>query len=692
MEIYMDFISPWITSKDFEGLTFIDNYHKAREKSQSEMPQHPNENYHCIFFSEFLCGRGEKYTLKISADDCYKLYINDSYVCQGPAVAYPWAYSYNELDVSRYLTEGRCRIAVHVYYQGLENRAHNSRDNHMGLICDLFCDGKFIFGTSKYWQYYKADEYQSGGIIGYSTQFLENLDFTKKMSVSEAIKHGATFPACELYEHGHIFKNQPDVVLQEERMVPKKIIPTPEGYHIEIPTIVVGHFYAVAYGERGEQIIVLCGEETEKDNEQKTRYAMRNGCTYKEICTLSGGRDELDFYDYKGFRFVDLVCKKESVDPDSFCAIVQHYPFDDSCGRLKTNDETLRKIWDLCRNTAKYATQSGFLDCPTREKGQYLGDFTVSGLAHLYLTGDCALYLKALCNFAESARICPGLMAVAPGAYMQEIADFSLQYPLQVLNYYNYSGDMDSLRSLFPVLEGLIGHFSEFARRDGLLVGVNDKWNIVDWPQNLRDGYDCTLNDPIDSGTLHNVINAHWAGANIVYEQIADILGADIERKADGIIKAFNSEFFDDTVGLFCDRPLSEYKAENKAPHYALHSNVLPEFYRFAPDKANKGISELIEKKGLSCGVQFSYFVLKACANMGRYDLEYKLLVNEGEHSWMNMLREGATTLFEAWGKDQKWNTSLCHPWASAPVIAIYEDIRHHTPKNVHIELYNDET
>lgn len=39
------------------------------------------------------------------------------------------------------------------------------------------------------------------------------------------------------------------------------------------------------------------------------------------------------------------------------------------------------------------------------------------------------------------------------------------------------------------------------------------------------------------------------------------------------------------------------------------------------------------------------------------------------------MVKEGATTCFEVWGKDQKWNTSLCHPWASVPIIVLIEDI-----------------
>ncbi|MBQ6715352.1 MAG: hypothetical protein IJN21_02400 [Clostridia bacterium] len=58
----------------------------------------------------------------------------------------------------------------------------------------------------------------------------------------------------------------------------------------------------------------------------------------------------------------------------------------------------------------------------------------------------------------------------------------------------------------------------------------------------------------------------------------------------------------------------------------------------------------------------------------------YDLIVSEGENSWMNMINEGATTLFEAWGKDKKWNTSLCHPWASAPVPVLIEDILGITP------------
>ena len=39
------------------------------------------------------------------------------------------------------------------------------------------------------------------------------------------------------------------------------------------------------------------------------------------------------------------------------------------------------------------------------------------------------------------------------------------------------------------------------------------------------------------------------------------------------------------------------------------------------------------------------------------------------------MLREGGTTTFETWSKEQKWNTSLFHPWATAPLIVFAKEV-----------------
>lgn len=158
--------------------------------------------------------------------------------------------------------------------------------------------------------------------------------------------------------------------------------------------------------------------------------------------------------------------------------------------------------------------------------------------------------------------------------------------------------------------------------------------------------------------------------------------------------EAFINEFYKEDIKLFTDTKESELSA--------LHSNALPLYFGIAPEISKESIKELIIKKGLCCGVWFSYFVLKALAEIGAYDELYELITNKTEHSWYNMIKEGATTCFEAWGVDQKSNTSLCHPWASSAIILIIEDIlgikgesfqegiliaESHMPKGVEIEL-----
>ena len=80
-------------------------------------------------------------------------------------------------------------------------------------------------------------------------------------------------------------------------------------------------------------------------------------------------------------------------------------------------------------------------------------------------------------------------------------------------------------------------------------------------------------------------------------------------------------------------------------------------------------------QKGIVCGVYMSYFLLRGLCRLGRYEDVYKMITSTSQNSWYNMVREGGTTCFEAWGKDQKWNTSLCHPWGSSPIVVLIEDL-----------------
>ena len=274
---------------------------------------------------------------------------------------------------------------------------------------------------------------------------------------------------------------------------------------------------------------------------------------------------------------------------------------------------------------------------------------------------------KCIDQFANTAMIDPGLMGVAPGGVMQEIADFSLLFSQLLLTWFDFTGDAGLLAKYEPICAGIIKHFNQFAGDNGLLYTVGDKWNLVDWPENLRDNYDFPLTRPVVANGCHNVINALYIGAIKTYGMICDIIGKESVYDSAPLESSFFECFYNDSTGLFVDAIGSK--------HSSLHSNIYPLFFGFVPKKKEPAICDFLVEKGLCCGVMVSYYMLKALANAGRRGDMYRLLLNGSEHGWVQMLREGATSCFEAWGKNQKWNTSLCHPWASGPISLIIEEI-----------------
>lgn len=660
----------WIMDERYYGLIPINVFHKWKDKVVLSEHRADLKNLHMLVRKKFDCKKvTERAYLDITADDYYKLYINGRYVGQGPAPSYYFHYNYNRYDVGEFLKTGENTITVHIYYQGLINRVWNSADYRQGMIAELFVNDKLHLVSDSTWKYTIAKEFTGGDTVAYETQYLENIDSRLKEADWRETEYDDSMwkPVCVNICDDHKLAHQSTPSLQVYEIVPVSVKNTSKGHYlIDFGHEVTGQFKMVAAGKSGQSIEIRCGEELSAESESHVRYEMRCNCNYKETWILSGSTDVLEFYDYKAFRYVEVIAPDGGPKPESFAAVVRHYPLDESMCVFESSDSLLNNIWNICKNGVKYGSQEGFLDCPSREKGQYLGDATVTAHTHSYISGDLRLYKKQLNDFALSSFICPGLMGVAPGSFMQEIADYSLQLPLQLYNYYMLSGDFEFLKEMYPIAERMIKYFRKYERYDGLLENVKDKFNIMDWPSNLRDGYDFDLS-PIPGDGCHNVINAFYCGAVKVFGEIKKILGMEPDDQFTGLKKAFIDTFFNKKTGLFVDSTVSS--------HSALHSNALALFYELVPEEAVESVVDLIRKKRLSCGVYFSYFVLKGLAGAGYHDLAYELIMSEDEHSWANMIREGATTCFEAWGKEQKWNTSLCHAWASAPIPVLIEDI-----------------
>lgn len=655
----------WITTSDFIKHKPYDIF---AEGVGYESPSDSGlENYHTLFRKSFSLNKtpNTKYILNITADDYYKLYINGLLIAMGPASSYFDKYNYNMLDVTEALNDGENVIAVHVYYHGKIDFAHVSMDNRQGMWVELIEADHTILNSDDTWKYFVDKSYISNGTTwGYDTQFAENIDrhfHPKGWTAVEFDDSGWSDAIVHNNDDHKLVKQITSTVCFYEQSE-KKVQKLAENiWLLDFGKEVVGYVRLKVKSENGGRVRIKCGEEL-LDNGH-VRSNMRCGVNFDEVWTYTAGEDLIESYDYSGFRYLEFETTDSAVKPDNFTVMIRHYPFENE-RKFKSENDLLQKIWDICKNSVICSTQEGFYDCPTREKGQYLGDLLITALSHFYLFGDTRIYKKALYDFAYSTAVQKGISGVAPGGIRNCIVDYSLLYPLIILNYYKISNDLETVNELIPVVEKVITYYEGYCRKDGLLDGVLE-WNLVDWPDNLRDGYQFDLSRPTKKG-VHNVVNAYFYGAKKTMNELYSILKIEKKYDIESLKESFFDAFYNSETDLFTDC--------EKGDHSALHSNVIPYYFDMTTASQNKIMPDFIMKKGLSCGVYFSYFVLKSLTLHGEKEKAMKLMLNKSEHSWFNMIKEGATSCFEAWGKEQKGNCSLCHPWASSPIIVLCED------------------
>lgn len=640
------FKGKWITHKDFAFLKPINVFHRYLEKPTFEKSKY--ENKHILFKKEFYLKNTENTRIYISADDYYKLYINGIFVGCGSKSSYIHNYCYNEYDISDFVKVGENEILVHTYYQGLINRVFISGDNRHGLICDITQNEKIILSSDATFLCSYHNAYKILEIVGYDTQFTERYDANSN-------------DFC--WEYAHI-KENPDYTLKAqsernlvfENIYPEIIKKTDYGYYIDFGKNYVGYLNFSVKGKKNSKIKIRYGQELKRNG--KVRYVTRANCVYEDEMLLSGNVDQAKFYDYKAFRFVEIITRNE-VDITDIYLMARHYPFELKKD-IKTDNENLKKIYGLCVHTLKYGVQETVMDCPDREKGCYLGDGCYIALAHGTLTNDFALFKDLVKDALESIFISPSLATCLNCSLIQEIAEFPLimLYCLEI--YVKVTGDRELVNGILPKLKFIIDYYKEnYTNADGLICKT-DKWCVVEWPDNFRDGYDVDLSQNREITSTHAVINAYYYKALCSYNFLSGNRVYDTESLKDEYLKAF---FVSET---------NRFKDSIESDHQSFIANLFSLAFGLCDDKTEKEILHLFQEKGINSVNIFGTFpILWYLYENGYKDILKSQILNE--NAWLRMINEGATTTFECWGKDLKWNTSLFHLTLSYVVLFMDE-------------------
>lgn len=650
----------WLTLPVWAGRTPVDPL--RTEGDPSPRPATP-QNVHVLVRGRVKLPPG-RHTLRLSADDYYHAWLDGAWLGQGPAPAPRGRCYYQEYPVEGGRT---VTLAVHLYYQGLVNRVWNSGDGRLALLAQFVRGGRAVPLDAGEWRYHICTAY-SGDVTGYDTQFLEDFD-------SRFYPEGWERPGFRAKGWARMapagwadykLSPQPTANLWRGRVEAVHRRPVPGGVLLDFGRERVGTLHAAARGRAGQRLVLRFGEEL--DASGRVRFEMRCNCRYEERWTLKDGVSVLHQFDYKAFRYVEVLgLDAPGVELTRCWVWERHYPMPDGLCTLLCKEDQLGEIFQICKNAVRCGCQESYLDCPSREKGQYLGDAVVTARSQVWLTGKTDLLRKCVRDFMASAEMTPSLLAVAPGALRQEIADFSLLFPALPLTDYDFTGDRDFLRECYPAVEGIVRYFARYQRPDGLLANVSHGWNLVDWPEGYRDGYDFPLTRPVVGEGCHNVINALWYACLLMKERMERALSLPWTGEPRRVGEAFRAVFWRDGPGLFADSEASV--------HCSVHANLYPACFGLTPEGGGDAYERLLLTPGRVCGVLPMYFALRGLGRLGRYGALYRLLTRTDGYGWRNMLAEGATACFEAWGKDQKWNTSLCHPWASGAIPLVIEEL-----------------
>lgn len=646
------FTGKWITNAEFAALEPRCVFH--RQLNKVSLPCDEHRNRHVLFRRKFTLNEAPSDAkIFISADDYYKLYINGKFVTQGPTPSYHLRYNYNTVDVTGFLTEGDNVIAVHTLYQGLVNRVWQSGDNRHGLICDVIADGECVLASDGSFLTAYHTAYTEMGTCGYDTQFLERYD-------SRAAE--CTFYECDfddsrwetalprLYDD-YALRSQKTKMIVFEKIAPSEVRREKNHIFIDFGAMYVGYIEARAKGHAGDVITVKCAQELTPDG--ALRHAIRANCNYSEEWVLTEGESTLDWFDYKSFRYASIELP-EGAELTDISLSARHYPFTLSATLNPSldGDEDIKKIWELCLHSQKYGVQEVIQDCMEREKGFYLGDGCYTALTHMLLSGDDSMVRCLIDDAFATDFITDTLVTCMDCSFMQEIGEFPLILVFLVLWHYRLTGDMEYLAENYKKTVKLLDAYKREYEHEGLLREL-DKWCVVEWPANFRDGYDVDLTEGQVCHDAHAVINAYYIEAIRCANTMAKALALPEYRDLCELHNTFIRTFYDSERGVFKD---GEHTA-----HSSIVTNAFAYGFGLFPDEESRARFEKeIAHRGISTLSLFSTFpTMVGFIKYGRRDLIRQALLDGG--AWLRIIREGGTATFEGWGKDTKWNTSLFH-------------------------------
>lgn len=373
-----------------------------------------------------------------------------------------------------------------------------------------------------------------------------------------------------------------------------------------------------------------------------------------------GARRDFTTRWWRTYRYVEV--EVETADApltvDDLYGVFTAYPFRE-CGSFASDDPALHEIWTVGWRTARLCAYETYMDCPYYEQLQYVGDTRIQALVSLYVSGDDRLMRNAIELFDDS-RLPEGLtQSRYPNSEAQVIPPFSLLWVDMMHDYWMHRDDPAFVRGRFPGIAAVLGWFEDRIDPHTGLLGPLSYWNFVDWADPWS-----TWREDRPGGQPPGVVRGGSAIVTLQYAIALEHAGemfasfgqageAEHDRVLAGKLRAaVVAQCWDESRHLFADTPEKRSFSQH-ANALAVIAGALP------PDAARELMARVADDRALVQATQyFRFYLARAMKAAGLGDRYVAML-----GPWREMLARGLTTFAEKPDPTR----SDCHAWSASP-------------------------
>ena len=686
--------------------TLMTNHWTAQWISVPNVPMNEFGIYHFRKIFTLADKPTESFIINISADNRYKLYINNKFVSLGPSKGDVYNWNFSTIDISPYLKKGKNIVAAVVWNYAERAGSAQMSGNKTGFILQGNTKKERIIDTNDSWLCSKDLAYSiwsKGKARGYCEvgpceNFNSNLypwgwkslDFDdsnwKKArknlkGVLKGYSIGCPRPLLvpsPIPPMERTLQRFSKLRIAEGIQVPSSFpnikttikIPSHSKVRLLLDQGELTTGYPTFLFSKGKNSSIRIGyseslyEKNKKYHTKGNRDEVNNKSFYgyEDHITADGGnnRSYTPLW-WRTWRYFNIIIETqdEPLIIDDIYSTFSAYPFKLASKFEAKDHPELNKILKIGWHTARLCAHETYMDCPYYEQLQYFGDTRIQAMVTIYNTNDKYLVRNAI-EDGRQAMLADGFtLSRYPTKSSQFIPSYSLSWIGMAHDYWRYRKDDKFIKSLLPSFRNVLGWYENLMKDNGSLDKV-PFWFFADWAKGYNFG------SPIIAE------NGNSSYQDLVYllalENVADMeknLGAPefgdyYQKLANQLKQSIKKHYFDKEKGLFAE-DFSHTK-------YSQHVNSLAVLANVVDGQEAKDImlKTLSDKSLIQTTIYYTYYLHQALYKAGLGD---KILSHLD--IWKNLMSYGVTT----WPEQPLPSRSDCHGWGATPNIDFFRII-----------------